>query len=115
MPMDRVRLKDAIPKREFHNRLRAWLTATAEETIGPPDVDKRAAWVHVRDGSSVYKLHADAHREAVTAYLGLVERCGDDLEWRVVPNEQGRENAVGFGPDGVRLTPLLYLYLVGPG
>jgi hypothetical protein len=39
MPLDRVRLSNAISKREFHSRLRAWLTGTAEEIIGAPDVD----------------------------------------------------------------------------
>ncbi len=114
MSMDRVRQSEAISKSEFHTRLRTWYTGTDERTIGPPAVDERTAWVHVRDGNSVYKLHADAHREAVAAYLALVDRHGDDLAWTVTPNKQGRENAVGFGPEAVRSEPWLYLYLVGP-
>jgi hypothetical protein len=114
MPVARVRLSEAISKPEFHRRLRAWFTETDETTIGPTDVDERTAWVHVRDGASCYKLHADAYREAVAAYLALVDRHGDGLAWEVVPNLRGRENAVGFGPDAVRPTPPLYLYLVEP-
>jgi hypothetical protein len=112
MPLDRVRLGEAITKREFHCRLREWLTDTDDATIGPPDIHKQTAWVHVRDGNSVYKLDADAHREAVTAYLGLVDLYGGDLGWQPVVNEQGRANAAGFGPNTERPTPLLYLYLV---
>jgi hypothetical protein len=110
--MDRVHLSEAISKPEFHRRLRMWLAGTNDATIGPQDIDERTAWVHVQDGNSRYKLHADAHREAITAYLALVDQYGDDVEWTVIANQRGRENAVAFGPDRVRPAPLLYLYLV---
>jgi hypothetical protein len=44
----------------------------------------------------------------------MVDRHGDGLEWRLIANQRGRENAVGFGPDAVRPAPLLYLYSVEP-
>jgi hypothetical protein len=113
MPLDRVRATEAISKPEFHARLRAWLSGTDEPIVGPPGDDERTAWVYVRDGAARYKLHADANRAAVTEYLQLADRFGEDIEWRLVANANGRMNAVAFGPEAVRLRNRLYLYLAG--
>jgi hypothetical protein len=113
MPMDPVPRGEPISKHEFHRRLRAWF-ATGEKTIGPSGIDERTAWVYIKDGDWVYQLHVDAHREAVEAYLELVNRYGDDLEWRLVPSRSGKTTAVGFGPSAERPEPVLYLYFYGP-
>ena len=84
MPMQQVRLADAISKTDFHSRLRAWLTNTDESVIGDPAVIGVTAWIHVREGDSRYKLHADTRREAVERYLQLVDQYGDDLRWTIV-------------------------------
>jgi uncharacterized ferritin-like protein (DUF455 family) len=111
MPMNQVRLGDSISKRAFHSRLRAWLHDTDDEIVGDPDVIGMTAWVHVRDGHSWYRLHADTRREAVADYLRLVDKYGDDIEWSIVANQRGRKNAVAYGPERVRRVPF-YLYLV---
>jgi hypothetical protein len=112
MPMERVSPRDAITKPAFYARLRAWLRDTDDAAVGAPDVIGVVPWVHVRHGDSLYKLHADTRREAVSRYLKLVDEYGDDLEWLVVPNERGRENALAYGPQRVRIVPF-YFYLVG--
>lgn len=111
MPIKRVSLDDAISKSEFHSRLRAWLHDTGDAIVGEPDVPGVTAWVHVLDGSSRYRLHADTRRKAVDDYLRLVAPHGDDLKWTVVASKRGRINAVAYGPERKRLVPF-YLYLV---
>ncbi|MFL5329350.1 MAG: hypothetical protein ACJ8C4_10590 [Gemmataceae bacterium] len=113
MPMDQVRVGAAITKAELHRRIRKWLAETDEHIIGPTGTDERTAWIHVQDGGSWYKLHADANRPAIAEYLQLVDEYGDDIEWHVVENQRGNMNAVAFGPDAKRLSNTLYLYLVG--
>jgi hypothetical protein len=80
MPMEQVSLGDAIPKRAFHARLRAWLDSTDDTVVGDPDVPGVKAWVHVRDGDSRYKLYADTRRDAVADYLRLVDQWDDNLQ-----------------------------------
>src|SRR5690242_6397719 len=80
VPMKQVSRADAIPKTEFHRRLREWLAAD-EAQIGPEEVDGRTSWVHVRDGSRIFGLHADTKRDAVNQYLQTVTLHGDDLSW----------------------------------
>jgi len=113
MPMQRVQRGHPITKQEFHRRLREWF-ATGEQTVGPVGIDERTPQVYIQDGNWVYQLHVDAHREAVESYLELVDDYGDDLKWRLVPNQKGNMTAVGFGPNGVRTLPFLYLYFYGP-
>jgi hypothetical protein len=114
MPMDQVRLSEAISKAELHHRFRHWLQNTDDHIIGPPAEDERTAWVHVRDGERRYKLHADANRRAIEEYMQLVATFGDNIEWHVVENQRGRLNAVAFGTQAVPLSNTLYLYLVDP-
>jgi hypothetical protein len=109
MFMEKVSRTHPLSKPELHGRLKQWLRDNNDKRVGDPDVVGVAAWIHVRDGQMIYRLHADASREAVSEYLRLVERYGDDLEWTVVPNKRGRNNAVAYGPDRIRLVPF-YLY-----
>ena len=111
MPMERVFKRDAISKAELHQRLREWI-ATDEAIIGPPGQDERTAWVYVKDGDAVFKLHADTKKVAVEEYLRLVGELGENLVWNVVPNKLGNLNAVAYGESSVQLTNTLYLYLV---
>ena len=112
MPMERVGLSEAITKAELHRRFRDWLQDPHQYIIGPTREDERTAWVHVQDGESRFKLHADANRPAITEYLSLVDQYGDDIEWSIVENKRGNLNAVAFGPVAKRLDNTLYLYLV---
>lgn len=111
MPLPRKGRNDPLTKAALHKRLRRWLSTTDEAIVGDPDVQGRTPWVYVRDGDRLFRLHADAGREAVRAYLAFVEEHGDAIEWTVVPNARGNPNAVAHGPDRERLTPF-YLYLV---
>lgn len=111
MPLQRVRRKEALTKAAFHARLRVWLSGTGDEQVGDPDVQGRTAWVYVRDGDRLFRLHADAKREAVRAYLALVDALGDGLAWLVVPNARGARNAVAHGPELERLRGF-YFYLL---
>ena len=104
MPMERVRRGEAIPKTEFHARLRKWLKNTDEVRIGPDDVPGVTPWIYVRE-RNIYEFHADVKRDAAERYLLLVDRFGDDLEWTIVANERGNENAVAYGPEHERLIP----------
>src|SRR5687768_10271642 len=96
--MRQILVGDAKSKAEFHDALRQWLDTTTEETIGDAEFGQ-TAWLHVRDGGATYRLNADTKRQGVADYLQLVDRFGDDLKWTIRPNRDGRENAVGYGPD----------------
>jgi hypothetical protein len=111
MPMQKVAKHDAISKRELHLRFRAWLL-TDEATIGPGGEYPKSPYIHVQDDGRMFELDPDTKRKAVDEYMGIVDELGDDLEWKVVANRRGRENAVAFGPNSVRLTNTLYLYLI---
>ena len=107
--MTRVPRDSPLTKRAFHQRLREWLRDTDEETIGPEGVDGRTSWIHVRDGSQLFFLHADTRREAVKWYVQVVDEEGDNLDWEIVASQRGKLTAVAFGPKRLRRTSL-YLY-----
>ena len=106
--MERVMRADALTKGEFHERLRSWFHNTDDHVI-KADVLGPTAWVHVRDGSEIFILHADTPRHAVDRYLRLVSRYGDEMEWQVATSQRGKPTAVVFGPDRIRDTSF-YLY-----
>jgi hypothetical protein len=110
MAMEQVRRDQAISKEQFHSRLRDWLDNTDDNVIGPEGVDGRTAWIHVHDGSTVFVLHADTKREAVTFYLRLVEQHGGALAWKIAPSQRGKMTTVVYGPEKVRHRPF-YLYV----
>jgi hypothetical protein len=110
VPMLQVSRDQALTKSEFHERLRDWFQGTGEPAVGPAEVDGRTSWIHVRDGSNLFILHADTSRDAVAWYLGLVGVHGDDLAWTPAPSERGKPTAVVHGPDHLRNTSL-YLYV----
>jgi hypothetical protein len=111
MPLEHVRRREAISKREFHTRLRRWITDTEEPVVGDPNVDGRTPWVHVRDGDRDFHLHADTSRSAVRDYLRLVDQEGDDLAWTVVPSQKKKMTAVSYGDARARLIPFYLYYL----
>jgi hypothetical protein len=110
MPLEQVRLNEAVDKSEFHSLLRDWLNSADDSTIGDADFGK-SAWLHVRDAAARYRLNADTTRQGVAEYLQLVERYGDGLKWSVVANRDGVENAVAYGPESRRVRRF-YLYFV---
>lgn len=112
MPLAEVPRDRAVTKRQFHAALRAWLTSTKDARIGPDDMRGQTAWVHVRDGSAMFALNADAKRESVADYLLFVDAHGDEIAWDIAPSQRGNMTAVVYGPDKVRLTSF-YLYVVG--
>ena len=109
MPVERVRRDEALSKGEFHRRLRSWLQDTDDAIVGPDNVPGVRAWVYVRDGSSLFELHADTARVAVRDYLGLVDLHGDNLQWAITASDRGNMTAVLYGPKHLRLKPF-YLY-----
>jgi hypothetical protein len=112
MPLERVGRDQPLSKPEFHNRLRAWVQSGREAEVGPQGIDGRTNWVFVRDGDTLYALHADTSRSAVERYLEFVVQYGDDLNWEIVPSQRGKTTAVAYGPKPCRHTPF-YLYAVG--
>ena len=111
VPMERVRRDQPLSKPEFHRRLRFWLENAEDAIIGPEDVDGRTGWVYVRDGSTVFMLHADTKRDAVQRYLQLVSLYGDDLQWEITESQRGKLTAVVYGPEKIRRKSF-YLYAV---
>jgi hypothetical protein len=110
MPMQQVKLVDAISKAEFHSRLQAWERDTQEPAVGDPALPGITPWLFIRDGALTFRLHADTKRAGVAEYLSLVDQSGASLEWHVVANSKGNPNAAAFGPDKIRVRGL-YLYL----
>jgi hypothetical protein len=108
MEMERVKRADALAKREFHERLRRWIENTDDHVI-KPDVLPPTAWVHVRNGSDVFILHADTPRDAVSRYLQLVSSYGDGIEWHITTGQRGNRTSALFGPDRVAVKSF-YLY-----
>jgi hypothetical protein len=108
MPIESVDRLNAVSKPELHARLRRWLAATSEKTIG--SFKRPGGQVFVRDGQSVYRLNPDTRRPAVEEYLALVDRYGDDLVWTAALSAKGRKSAVAYGPDAVRIRGF-YLYV----
>ena len=111
MPMEQIRRNQAVTKHDFHLLLRQWIADTDDAIVGSETVQGRTSWVHVRDGTTMFSLHADATREAVTFYLQLVKRYGEDLAWNVTISQRGKMTAVVYGPQRVRHKPF-YLYVV---
>jgi hypothetical protein len=112
MPLAEVPREGAVTKRQFHASLRTWLEATTDARIGPEEIRGQTAWVHVRDGSTMFALNADTKRESVAEYLKLVEAHGDDIAWEITASQRGNMTAVVYGPTKVRLKPF-YLYVSG--
>ena len=112
MPMDKVRRDQALSKSQFHQRLRSWLDDSSDTVVGPESVDGRTGWVHIRDGSDVFVLHADTRRDAVRSYLQLVTQYGDDLQWDIAESQRGKMTAVVYGPERLRQKSF-YLYALG--
>jgi hypothetical protein len=112
MPVEQVRLSEAVTKAEVHQRFRDWLQNTDEHIIGPTTIDQRTAWIHVQDGDSRFRLHADANRPAIAEYMRLVVTHGDNIKWHIVANQKGNMNTVAFGPQQEHLSNTLYLYLI---
>src|SRR5712672_1217629 len=101
MPMLQVHRDRPTTKREFHQLLRAWLSSTSDGVVGAEEVDGRTPWIHVRDGTSTFVLHADTRREAVERYVQLVTLHGDELHWEIAPSQRGNMTAVVYGPEQV--------------
>jgi hypothetical protein len=115
MPMERVGRGEWITKLEFHDRLARWLRDTEDRVVGDPDAHRRTAWVYVRDGHTLAKLHADTTREAVAEYLELVRTHRSPLEWTVVPSATGQLTKIAFGPERTTIRNFhLYLDDEGP-
>jgi hypothetical protein len=109
--MTQVPASQPTSRDDFNARLHDCLLEANEGRIGDPAVPKYTPWVFVRHGGHTYRLNADTKRDAVREYLALVAAHGDGLEWVVVPNQNGRLNAVGFGSDRRRIRGLnLYLH-----
>src|SRR4051794_7287205 len=111
MPMDRNSIAEPIDRAEFHNRLRAWNEQTGDRIIGEEGIPGVTPWLFIRSEGKTFKLHADTTRRAVDDYLKKVALFGEDLDWHIVPNQRGNENAVGFGEEKQRVDGL-YLYLI---
>ena len=112
MSMEPARSKRApIDRQELHRRLRAWArTAACDDVVG--DVTRnqgQAVWVWVRWQGEDYRLHADTKRSGVQAYLALVDRHGEDVEWTAVRSQQGRMTRVAVGPER-EVIPGWFLY-----
>lgn len=99
MPLERVSRADWITKAELHDRLAHWLSETEEDLVGDPRAHRRTAWVWVRDGHTLAKLHADTTRQAVAEYLVLVGLHQRRLEWTVIPSSTGHLTKIAFGPE----------------
>jgi hypothetical protein len=111
MSMDKVRRDQAVTKAQFHQRLRSWFEKNTDDAVvGPENVDGRSRWIHIRDGSNMFVLHADTKRDAVDHYLRIVARYGDDLQWTIAPSQRGKPTAVVHGSEQCRLKSF-YLYL----
>jgi len=110
MPMEPIRLNEAVSKARFHALLRDWFEETDDDRIGDVDFGK-SAWLHVFDGETRFRLNADTKRQGIAEYLRLVDRHGDGLKWSVVANRDGKLNAVAYGPDAKRVRRF-YLYSI---
>lgn len=98
MPMQRVARGGWITKAEFHERLTRWFRESREEMVGDPAAHRRTAWIYVRDGHTLAKLHADTRREAVAEYLELLRSHPSPIEWTVIPSATGQLTKIAFGP-----------------
>jgi hypothetical protein len=108
--MDRNEKSTALTREEFHRQLRAWHGGTEEgDEIGGGQAHARTPWIWVKHLGNRYYLHADTSHQGVSAYLELLDRCGEDSAWSVVENARGRVNKAAFGPDRV-VVPGFYMY-----
>jgi hypothetical protein len=115
MPMDRLARGDWIGKAEFNDRLARWFRETGEPVIGDPAAHRRTAWLWIRDGHLLAKLHADTTREAVAEYLELLRANPSPLAWTVVPSATGQMTKIAFGPEHAVIRNFhLYLDDEGP-
>ena len=110
MPLDPIPASIALDKSQFHKQLRRWLSETDEDVVGPDGYGQRGL-IHVRSGRSLFKLNADTTRSGVKAYLELVDRVGDNLNWEVTTSQRGNMTAVIYGREGVRI-PGFFLYFL---
>jgi hypothetical protein len=110
MPIVPASKLQPLSKAEFHKRLREWVENTNEARVGDPDDDNRQPCAYVSDGGNVFRLHSDTQRDGVKEYLALVSKHGDDLEWSIVQNRDGKMNKLAYGPTKKRLS-YFYLYL----
>ena len=111
MPMDRVTLREALNRREFHRRLKEWLENTDDPAVGPEGYGQNGL-VHVSDGESIFKLNTDTKRHGVQAYMQLLAQHGDGIDWHVTTSQRGNSTAVTYGPNRLHISGF-YLYLVG--
>jgi hypothetical protein len=111
MPIESNTLNEPISKSKFNNRLERWL-AKNEATIGIKGDFTRAALVFVQDGAEVFRLNKDTTRAGVVAYLDLVAKYGNELEWKRIRGQRGNTTSVGYGPECVRIK-FFYLYAIG--
>lgn len=109
MPMERLGRGEWISKAEFHDRLSRWFREAREDVIGDPAVHRRTAWLWIRDGHTLAKLHADTTRAAVAEYLVIVQSSPAPLAWHVVPSATGHRTRIAFGPERVTI-PNFHLY-----
>ena len=110
--MARVSRGQALSKLEFHDRLRVWLENTDDAVVGPDGADGRTGWIYVRDGLDMFVLHSDTRRDAISRYLSLVARFGEDLPWEIAQSQRGKMTAVVYGPEKIRLRSF-YMYAAG--
>ena len=103
MPLQRVSRGEWITRAEFHERLARWFRETDEPVVGEVSAHRRTAWVWVRDGHTLAKLHADTTREAVGEYLQLLRTNPSPLEWSIIPSASGQLTKIAFGPSRVTI------------
>jgi len=89
---------EALPKRAFHEALRAWYMTSTAMTIGERGTTKGRPWVLVVAAGRAFHLDADTTRQAVWSYLHSVAKYGDDLAWTVRKATRGVRAQVAFGP-----------------
>lgn len=102
VPMQKVPKRSPISKQELHVRLRAWLGQEENRIDGQAAGYGNSAWMYVRDGTKLFRLHRDTKRNGVEDYLDLVAQHGDTLGWSITWNrnkEKPKGNAVEYGPD----------------
>ena len=109
MPIARVPRSNPLNRTQFHETLRNWLVDSDEIRIGDPSLPGVTAWIYVSHAGHLFHLNADTPRRAIADYMALVARDGEALEWTVVKNSRGKENAVAFGASLERIKSL-YLY-----
>jgi hypothetical protein len=82
MFMKLTKKSEAIPRREFHERLREWSQTTEDgDRVGDAAGYGGKPWVWIQSSDNRYHLNADTTHEGVAAYLDVLEKYGEDIKW----------------------------------